>query len=131
MLFHVFPSQEERRAFGGGDFVEFQYCRLKPGTSMEELLSLEWLDHWEDDSLYVRGDDWGAFYAAYGALITGGTYQNLECGPLDWCGVNYFTPEQRDEFMTRMEAERPPEYETLLEWFRRGPRSSGFYVLGL
>lgn len=28
MLFHTFRAQEERRRFGGTDFMEMQYCKL-------------------------------------------------------------------------------------------------------
>ena len=131
MLFHIFENQAERRAFGGGDFVEFQVCRLKPGTSLEESLSGEWPDHWEDDSLYLCGDDWPEFTEIYGEILTGGTYGNLEQGPLDWCGINYFTPEQEQVILARLETEKPPEYGTLLDWFRRGGVHNGFYVLGI
>ena len=131
MLFHTFQNQEERRSFGGDDFIEFQYCRLKPGTSMEERLSLEWLDHWEDDSLYLCGDDWPEFAENYGEIITGGTYATLEQGPLDWCGVNYFTPAQRDAIMSRVLTEKPRDAQVLLDWLSREPESNGFYVLGL
>ena len=131
MLFHSFKNQEERRAFGGGDFVEFQTCRLKPGTSLREILSNPRLAHWEDDSLYVCGDDCAAFYAACGAIFTGGFYGNLESGPLDWCGLNYFTPEQSAVIVQRLRLEQPPDCGLLLEWLEQGSGYNGFYVLGI
>ena len=131
MLFHSFENQAERRAFGGGDFIEFQVCRQGPRTSMEELLSGEWPENWKDDSLYLCGDDWPQFIKEYGEIITGGTYGNLERGPLDWCGLNYFTPAQEERILSRLEMEQPPEYGTLLDWFRNSGPHNGFYVRGL
>lgn len=131
MLFHSFGSQCERRAFGGSDFIEIQYCRLKPHTTIEEIVSTDRIEFWEDNSLYIYGDDWNVFWDAYSEIITGGTYANLESGYLDWCGINYFTSEQSASILKRIQEEKPPEYETLLRWLEAGTQYNGFYVLGL
>ena len=39
MLFHTFRSQEEREAFGGSYFIEFQYCRLPSHSTIEDIFS--------------------------------------------------------------------------------------------
>ena len=54
-----------------------------------------------------------------------------QSGDLDWCGTNYFTPEQTAAILKRIEEEQPPEYQTLLSWFKAYPPYNGFYVLGL
>lgn len=131
MLFHSFHSQVERRAFGGSDFIEIQYCKLKRCTAIEEIVSTDIVAFWEDDSLYVYGDDWTVFCDAYGEIITGGTYANLKSGYLDWCGLNYFTPEQTASIIKRIKDENPPEYQPLLSWLEKGTQYNGFYVLGL
>ena len=51
MLFHIFNSQEERRAFGGSGFIEIQYCRHPMDTKPKRILNN--VTHWSDDSLYV------------------------------------------------------------------------------
>ena len=129
MLFHSFSSQEERRAFGGGDFVELSYCPLPRGTDLKTILSD--FSFWSNDSLYIRGDDMEAFCAAYGKIITGGRYGNLETGPLDWCGVNWFSPEQMACIMDKIREEKPKDFEPLLSWLEKGTEYNGFYVLGL
>lgn len=133
MLFHFFPSQDERRAFGGGDFIQLCPCNRNRGTPIEELVSPDAVSplFWDTDSLYISGDDWEPFCAAYGEIIPGGTYQNLQSGYLDWCGINYFTPEQTAAILKRIEEEQPPEYQALLAWFKAYPPYNGFYVLGL
>lgn len=62
MLFHTFHSQEERRKFGGSYFIEFQYCEAAPGTSLEEILSVDAIHMWKNDSLYLYGDDDNTFF---------------------------------------------------------------------
>ena len=37
MLFHSFNNQDERRASGGSDFLELQFCHLKRGTSIKNI----------------------------------------------------------------------------------------------
>ena len=61
MLFHKFVSQEERRAFGGSDFIELQYCRLPHGSKLRSIISVDAISHWKLDSLYVSGDDMDVF----------------------------------------------------------------------
>lgn len=129
MLFHSFSSQQERREFGGGDFIEIQYCTLKKCTSIKEIVSV--VENWEDDSLYIYGDDWNIFCDAYGEIICGGTYNNLETGYLDGCGINYFSPRQTELIKEKINEEKPREYEVLLSWLEKGKEYNGFYVLGL
>lgn len=131
MLFHSFASQEERRAFGGGDFVELQYCKLTHGTAIREIVSFSMIKHWEDDSLYLCGDDLNVFYEVYGEILTGGTYANLEHGYLDCCGINYFSSEQAETIRQKLQAEQPIDYELLLNWLEQEKQYNGFYVLGV
>ena len=74
MLFHSFHSQAERREFGGSDDIEIQYCRLPEGTSIREILSVDAIENWRPDSLYICGGDMDLFYQNYGDIITGGVY---------------------------------------------------------
>ena len=130
MLFHTFRSQGERRAFGGSDFMELQYCRLPPGTAMEEIVSADAIENWKSDSLYVHGGEAERFLEVYGATVTGGVYSSGARGPVDVCGINFYTQAQAAQIMERLEAEQPPEYRTLLGWLRAGSRYVGFYILG-
>ena len=131
MLFHSFGSQSERRAFGGGDFIEMQYCKLKRSIAIEEIVSPDLVEFWKDDSLYICGDDWNDFCDAYADIITDGTYANLETGCLDWCGINYFTFKQTASIIQHIQMEKPTEYSTVLDWLEKGKQYNGFYVLGL
>ena len=131
MLFHSFSSQDERRKFGGGDFLEFTFCKLDRCTAIEEIISGDALVNWSNSSLYLCGDDWNEFSDAYGEIITNGTYNNLEKGYLDWCGINYFSPEQMKQIMKQLREEKPKDYQPLLSWLEQGTQYNGFYVLGL
>ena len=61
MLFHSFSSQTERREYGGSDFIELQCCKLKRGTSIKKIISVDHIEHWKTDSLYLSGDDMDNF----------------------------------------------------------------------
>lgn len=131
MLFHTFSSQKERREFGRSYFIELQYCRLPPGTPLEQIVSVDAIEHWKNDSLYIYGDDDNAFVRHYGEIFTGGTYNNLTCGSVDMTGINYYTPEQSRLILTRITEKAPPEYALLRDWLENGSAYSGFYLLGL
>ena len=132
MLFHSFSSQEERRKCSNGDFLQFVFCKLDRGTAVEEIVSNRAVAPllWNHSSLYLCGDDWNEFCEAYGEIITGGTYENLEAGYLDWCGINYFSPEQMQHIIKRLREEKPKDYPLLLNWLEQGTQYNGFYLLG-
>lgn len=94
MLFHMFSSQQERRNFGGSDFIELQYCKLPQGLKIKEIVSVDKISNWKNDSLYVSGDDMNLFYESYSNIITGGIYNNGKSGGMDLLGINYYSQEQ-------------------------------------
>ena len=131
MLFHMFKSQEERRNFGGSDFIEIQHCKLPESTKLEKIISVKEVSHWENDSLYVSGDDMNLFYEQYKDIITGGVYNNGKNGVMDLYGINFYSREKADLIIKGIEDEKPQEYEILLRWLKSGTDYLGFYVLGL
>lgn len=131
MLFHTFSSQEVRREFGGSDFIEFQYCKLEQDSEIEKIVSDNMIEHWKNDSLYISGNDMDLFYSNYGKIITGGVYANKESGPIDIFGINFYSKEQTLQIIKCIEAEKPEEYQTVLEWLKAGNICIGFYILGL
>lgn len=131
MLFHSFHSQGERREFGGSDFMEIQYCRLPEGTIIRKIVSIDAIEHWKDDSLYICGDDMELFYQNYGDIITDGIYCNGDRGPMDLLGINFYSRDQATEIIKRLSEEKPPEYQKLVRWLQAGKQHLGFYVLGV
>lgn len=131
MLFHTFVSQEERRAFGGSDFLELQKCRLPAGTSQKELCSACMLTHWRLDSLYISGEEAVAFLALYGEIFGEGFYANGECGKLDLCGVQYYTAEQTARIIEGVKQKRPEGFQGLLDWLSEESAYNGMYLLGI
>ena len=131
MLFHSFNNQEERRAFGGSDFLELQFCRFKRGTSIKNIVSEDGIVNWYNDSLYVSGDDWEAFYKNYKEIFNNGTYSNLKRGKVDCCGINYYSPEQVEEIIKNIEEKKPKEYQVVLEWLNKAVDFNGVYILGV
>jgi hypothetical protein len=124
MMFYHFQSQEERRASGGGQLLEFRYC-----ASGVDVLSLEAISFWKDDSLYLHHDDFAAFDVQYGEIIRGGTYHNQKTGPVDPCGLNWFSSSLTTEIVRKLEAAGNAE-PLLLEWLKNA-QANGFYILGI
>ena len=131
LLFHTFHSQADRRAFGGSDFIEIQYCRLPEGTSLQDIVSIDAIENWKNDSLYIFGDDMNLFDQHYGAIITDGVYCNGNRGPMDLCGINFYAGAQAAAMIDRFTEEKPPEYQVLCQWLQAGQQCLGFYVLGV
>ena len=131
MLFHTFRAQEERRRFGGTDFMEMQYCKLPLDLLQKKRVSVQKIEHWKNDSLYISGDDVDAFFVYYGQIITNGLFGNGKIGPIDPFGINFYAREQVDPMMKRIKDERTPDYNILLGWFEAGEAYGGFYLLGI
>ena len=131
MLFHMFSSQAERRKFGGSDFIEIQFCRMPQNVEVEKIIAVDCINHWRDDSLYVSGDDDGAFVEEYGSILGQGIYNNLESGPIDPCGINYYGPDAIDPIIAKLLHIRPTDYERLVAWLNTAKEYNGFYILGV
>lgn len=131
MLFHIFNNQDARRAFGGSDFLELQFCQLKRGTDIRSIVSIDRIDKWRNSSLYMHGSDWEIFYKEYKDVFRNGTYNNLKCGEIDWCGINYYSPEQVEEMIIALEEKKPEDYTIVLEWLIKAKAYNGIYILGL
>lgn len=131
MLFHTFASQDERRKFGGSAFMELQKCKQEPGTKLEKILSIETINHWQNDSLYVYAEDIDAFSAIYGKIFADGCYENGERGMVDCWGVNYYTPEQTMRIARALAEEKPKDFQPLLDWLTSGETYNGFYLFGV
>ena len=127
----MFKSQEERRNFGGSAFIEIQHCKLPESTKLEKIISVKEVSHWENDSLYVSGDDMNLFYEQYKDIITGGVYNNGKNGVMDLYGINFYSREKADLIIKGIEDEKPMEYEILLRWLKSGIDYIGFYILGM
>lgn len=131
MKFHTFSSQKERQSFGGSYFIEMQYCRSDKNSSIAEIISVDSIEPWADDSLYIHGDDDNEFVSIYGGIFTGGTYANGENGPVDMCGINYYPCEQTKLIIEKIKEAEPSGTEALLEWLKKAEEYNGFYILGL
>lgn len=131
MLFHTFSSQEERRKFGGSDFLEIQFCRMPQKTAVELITAADHINHWLNDSLYVSGDDSDALIQAYGSLFDCGLYNNLETGTIDPYGINYYGPAFIDALIEKLLRTRPADYQKLVEWLDTAKQYNGFYILGV
>lgn len=131
MLFYTFSSQEERREFGGSYFIEMQYCKFAEGTEIQKLISVDSIEHWKNDSLYIYGDNENEFMELYSDIFTGGIYNNGESGVVDMYGINYYSREYSRSIMEKIKKIKPLDYQLLLNWLDKSDEYSGFYILGL
>ena len=129
MLFHVFQSQEERRAFGGSAFIEMQFCRLPADTGLKTVTAVSSIRNWQNDSLYIN--DFDLFYLEYCHIFDGGYYNNLKTGPVDLFGINYYPPAMMDSIIGKIMAEQPIDHEILLNWLAKAKEYNGIYILGV
>lgn len=131
MLFHSFNNQDERRAFGGSDFLELQFCKMKKGTNIKSIVSTRNIIDWCNDSLYVYGDDTDVFYKHYKDVFKNGVYNNLKSGDIDFFGINYYSADQVNEMVKIIKENKPEEYTVLLSWLNKAKEFNGVYILGV
>lgn len=133
MLFHTFNSREERREYGGSCFVEIQFCDMPFQTAAKELVAVENIQNWKNDSLYVYmdGDDGDAFCQEYCRIFDYGIYNNLKTEVFNLFGINYYAPAMIDLIIEKLREVKPTDYEVLLSWLIRAKAHNGFYVLGV
>ena len=131
MRFYCFNSQTERREFGGSAFVEFQFCKMPAKSNIKTIVSVEKIEHWQEDSLYVYLDDMEAFYKEYAKIFSGGTYNNMKTGVIDLYGINYYPPSLIDRICESIITAKPADCEALLQWLHKAKQYNGFYILGI
>lgn len=130
-MFHFFEGSEARISFGGSAFMELQYCKLKPNASIRKIVSIRSLPYWENDGLYIYVDDIDCFLSNYGEIFDNGILNYRATGSIDAYGINYYTPIKLNEIICKIEKQKPLEYETLLEWLKKGIDYNGIYILGI
>ncbi len=114
MLFHTFKTQAERRSFGS--FIKIQFCDMPKCSRIKELVSVDNIKIRREDSLYVHEDDDEAFFREYSRVFDCETYNNLETGVMDLCGINYYAPNLIDSTLEKLRAEKPLDCEVLAAW---------------
>ena len=120
MIFHVFNSQDERRSFGGSAFLEIQFCKLAVGTPKKKLNSVNDIDNWKNDSLYIYVDYLDTFFQEYNSI--------LNC---DVCGFTYYEPSSINTIIEKIHSSKPIEYERFTSWLNEAKKYNGFYILGI
>ena len=131
MLFHSFSSQTERREYGGSDFIELQCCRLKRGTSIKKIISVDHIEHWRSDSLYLSGDKMDRFLFLYSDIFNQGIYNNGKRGSVDLFGINYYPPELEEAIIKRLRERNSDDDRILTDWLLTANEHNGLYILGV
>lgn len=130
-MFHIFKSNDERSKIGGTGFIEIQYCKLKPGTTLREKVAVESIEFRSADSLYVYCDDINEFIVNYREIFNCGIYNNMKNGPIDILGINYYSPSIINRLIKEVEVMKPMDYEILLNWLNKAYEFNGIYILGI
>ena len=129
MLLLTFPSQEERRKFGGSAFLEIQFCRMPKETPIKEIVAVENIKSWQNDSLYVH--EIADFISIYGKYFDDGIFNNLKSGSLDVYGINYYYSDFVKRLIERLLNDKPAEYNPFVNWLKQAENYNGFYILGI
>ena len=129
MLLLTFPSQEERRKFGGSAFLEIQFCRMPKETLFNEIVAVENITNWQNDSLYVH--EIADFISIYGKYFDDGIFNNLKSGSLDVYGINYYYSDFVKRLIERLLNDKPAEYNQFVNWLKQAEKYNGFYILGI
>ena len=131
MLFHSFSSQTERREYGGSDFIELQCCKLKRGTSIKKIISVDHIEHWKTVSLFLSGDEMDNFISLYSDIFNQGFYNNGKSGSLDLFGINYYPPELEEAIIKRLRERNSEDGRILTDWLMTADEHNGLYILGV
>ena len=129
MLLLTFPSQEERRKIGGSAFLEIQFCRMPKETPIKEIVAVENIKSWQNDSLYVH--EIADFISIYGKYFDDGIFNNLKSGSLDVYGINYYYSDFVKRLIERLLNDKPAEYNPFVNWLKQAENYNGFYILGI
>ena len=129
MLLLTFPSQEERRKIGGSAFLEIQFCRMPKETPIKEIVAVENIKSWQNDSLYVH--EIADFISIYGKYFDDGIFKNLKSGSLDVYGINYYYSDFVKRLIERLLNDKPAEYNPFVNWLKQAENYNGFYILGI
>lgn len=130
-MFHIFEKSQDRRQFGGSAVIEIQYCRLTSNTKLKKIVSVNTIQNWVDDSLYIFVDDIDSFIASYGSIFNMGTYNNVKKGSIDVFGINYYTSDDVKKIVDTITNEKPIDYQILLNWLSKTTQYNGIYILGI
>jgi hypothetical protein len=129
-VFLKFDTFEEKTNYGRS-FIEIQFCKLKKGTSLRKIVSVNSIKHHELDSLYIHTSDIDNFIDNYGDFFNGGVYNNLKTGFIDISGINYYKSELIESFINLIKSKALPEYEKIILWLEEALQHNGFYILGI
>ena len=130
-MFHIFEKSQDRRQFGGSAVIEIQYCRLTSNTKLKKIVSVNTIQNWVDDSLYIFVDDIDSFIASYGSIFNMGTYNNVKKGSIDVFRINYYTSDDVKKIVDTITNEKPIDYQILLNWLSKATQYNGIYILGI
>ena len=50
-------SKEMRKKYSGSAFIEMQFCKLPAGTKTEDIVAVDRISNWQNDSLYIYIDN--------------------------------------------------------------------------
>ena len=130
-MFLKFKTNEERRKHGGTAFIEFQFCKLKENTRIRKIVSVNSIQNWKDDSLYLFVDDIDNFLEEYNDIFDSGVYNNMKSGNIDICGINYYSKDSIHKLLDTIKNKKPIDYETIILWLEEAMNYNGFYILGI
>ena len=120
------PCSQKRK--GTSAYYEFQFC--KKALPSKKLMEEDAL-HFREDSLLVYMDDDARLFKHYTRYLSH-PHSPDGSGRFYYAGINYYTKEETETILKKIEKERPPYAEPLIEWLREAAEKyNGFFFLGI
>ena len=120
------PCLQKRK--GTSAYYEFQFC--KKALPSKKLMEADAL-HFREDSLIVYMDDDGRLFKHYTRYLSH-PHSPDGSGRFYYAGINYYTKEETETILKKIEKERPPYAEPLIDWLREAAEKyNGFFFFGI
>lgn len=126
-----FYTNDEIMNLKHSTFLELQYCRLKKGSSIRKIVSVNNIEHIKNDSLYVLSSDIALFQKNYEQIFNCGIYNNLKSGYVDIFGINYYKKDIISQLIIEIKKNQLPDFETISNWLESSLKYNGIYILGI
>ncbi|MBQ9745980.1 MAG: hypothetical protein IJW21_04085 [Clostridia bacterium] len=116
-----------KKKSGSSAYYELAFC--KKDLPIKKLLKSGYT-HWNEDSLLFHMDDDARFFEHYKKYFEN-PHSPDGSGRFYCAGVNYYTAEETEKILARIEKDSPPYSAPLIAWLREAKEYNGIFFLGI
>ncbi len=119
------PAKAKKK--GSSAYYEFSFC--KKNMPIDELTKNGY-EHWSEDSLLLYIDDDARFFEHYKKYFEK-PHSPDGSRRFYYAGVNYYTAEEAEKILEKIEKDAPPYSAPLIAWLKQAQAYNGFFLLGV